>query len=482
MNKITNNEKRKIKIIRITDFLIFGLLLVLLCSNIFFFSKANVRADSIDYYSILQKLTDDSKNPIVGNLHFVDQRSPGYSIISMMPYYFISFAIEPFVETEQIIDKSPKLLSSHGQPMPGDNEEYNINRLPPDGGSEKMGIPGFPLLTKDIFFKDFYLGRGAWFEWKIIFALLLTSYILLFTGIIFSVKMLALRSKGIVGASLPMLVIFSSSLFMHNILNTPAYATLTAFGLSAMFCFFFVKSFEEKSSISNFLAGVFLGLLVLTRLEIVLIAGVLCLLLILYKKPVFLRNLVLGGSLSLITLSLYNFSQFGTPLHFGILKGDINQLGFDLNYISANLFNPKSGIIFWSPLISLGLIGLFFGNKKYLKALGVASLVLIGLYLVRIPVLYKCIGTGAIDIVGVLVTCPETMEDALMLVRSDINRYITVLSPFAILGLQNLLIIFGGYFKRKLKSRYLASLRFTKILRYRSGTSDTRKSLYAISF
>ena len=180
-----------------------------------------------------------------------------------------------------------------------------------------------------------------------------------------------------------------------------------------------------------------------------MIAGALCFFLILYKKPVFLRNLVLGGSLSLIILLLYNFSQFGTPLHFGILKGDINQLGFDLNYIFANLFNPKSGIIFWSPLIFIGLIGLFFSNKKYLKALGVASLVLIALYLVRIPVMYKCIGAGAVDIGGVLVTCPKTIEDALMLVRSDINRYITVLSPFAILGLQNLLIIFGGYFKRK---------------------------------
>jgi len=449
MGKITNNEKRKIKIIRIADFLVLGLLLVFLCSNIFFFSKANIQTDSVDYYSILQKLTDDSKNPIVGNLHFVEQRSPGYSIISMLPYYFISFAIEPFVETEQIVDKSPKLPGPPKQPKPENNGEYNMNRPPLDKRLKRMGIPSMPLLAKDIFFKNIYLGRGAWFEWKIIFALLLTSYILLFTGIIFSVKTLALRNKEIVGASLPLLVIFSSSIFMHNIINTPTYATLTAFGLSAVFCFFFVKSFEENSSISNFLAGVFLGLLVLTRLETLLIAGALCLFLILYKKPFFLRNLVLGGSLSLIILLLYNFSQFGTPLHFGILKGDINQLGFDLNYIFANLFNPKSGIIFWSPLIFIGLIGLFFSNKKYLKALGVASLVLIALYLVRIPVMYKCIGAGAVDIGGVLVTCPKTIEDALMLVRSDINRYITVLSPFAILGLQNLLIIFGGYFKRK---------------------------------
>jgi len=79
--------------------------------------------------------------------------------------------------------------------------------------------------------------------------------------------------------------------------------------------------------------------------------------------------------------------------------------------------------------------------------LGVASLVLIALILVRVPVMYKCIGGDPIDIGGILISCFRNMEDALMLVRSDANRYITVLSPFAVLGLQNLFIIFGKYFK-----------------------------------
>ncbi len=423
-------RNKKIKTIQLADYIIFSVLLCLLILSIFFFSNANIQHDSGDYYTILQRLTDGSKKPVIPNTHFVEQRSPGYSIISALPYYFASFVIEPFVKKEEIVDKE-------------------IEPLGPPGEEQKMmGIPSLPLHTKDIFFKNFYIKKvGGWFEWKIIFALLLTSYVFLFAGIIFSIKTLAFRSKKITGFSLPILIIVSSIIFMQNIIATPAYATLTAFGLSSLFCFYYVTSFDNKSFMSQFLVGLFLGLLVLTRLETIFIVGVLCLFLGFYKKWGFLKNMILGGSLSLIILFFYNFSQFGNPLQFGILKGDINQLCFDFGYIFANLFNPKSGILFWSFLTSLGLIGLFLGNKKYLKILGIASLTLIALLLIRVPVMYKCIGNAPIDMGGIMVDCARNMDEALMLVRSDANRYIIVLAPFAVLGLQNLLIILERYLK-----------------------------------
>ncbi len=254
MSKIKNNqdpfhndEKRKNKTIRFIDGFILAVLLCLLALNIILAGKANIRADSVDYYTILQKLTDGSKTPVVDNPHFVEQRSPGYSLISVLPYYFISLAIEPFVETEEYVDERQGPPGPPRPRRPENHGKHSINNPADGGGSEQMGIPGLPLLAKDIFFKNFYFERGGgWFEWKIIFVLLLTSYIFLFTGIIFSVKTLALRSKEIIGVSLPMLVIFTSSIFMHNIINNPAYATLTAFGLSALFCFFYVVSFDKK--------------------------------------------------------------------------------------------------------------------------------------------------------------------------------------------------------------------------------------------
>lgn len=443
-----DNEKQKIKAIRFADYFIFALLLCLLILIIFYKSNANIQHDSGDYYTILQKLTDDSKKPVIPNTYFVEQRSPGYSIISILPYYFTSFVIEPFVKTEEIIDKGQKPLGLSRVPKPEKNGEHKINRQPPGGDPKMIGIPSLPLSAKDILFKNFYIEKiDGWFEWKIILALLLTSYIFLFAGVMFNVKTLALRNKEITGFSLPMLVIFTSIIFMQNIIMTPAYATLTAFGLSSLFCYFFVKSFKKEAFIFQFLSGLCLGLLVLTRLETILIAGVIYLFLVFYKKWGFLKNVILGGSLSLVILLFYNYSQFGSPFHFGILKGDINQIGFDLSYVFANLLNPKSGILFWSFLTSLGLIGLFLGNKKYLKVLGVASLVLIALLLVRVPVMYKCIGENPIDMGGILVDCARNMNEALMLIRSDANRYVIVLAPFAVLGLQNMLIIFGKYIK-----------------------------------
>lgn len=52
--------------------------------------------------------------------------------------------------------------------------------------------------------------------------------------------------------------------------------------------------------------------------------------------------------------------------------------------------------------------------------------------------MYNCIGEGNRLIGGLPVMCPDSMADALMLVRSDVNRYITVVIPFSVLGLRAL--------------------------------------------
>lgn len=436
------DEKQRIKFLSFTDYFIFSALVSLLSLLIFFQGSANIHHDSGDYYTILQKLTDSSKKPAIPNTHFVEQRSPGYSIISTVPYYIIYYAIDPFVKTEKIIDKGavPPRLPRVPQGSENNGKE-NINKPLSGGGPGMGGIPSAPLLAKDIFFKNYYIENAdAWFEWKIIFAMLLTSYIFLFLGIIFSIKTLMLKREEITGFSLPMLVIATSIIFVINIIITPSYATLTAFGLSSIFCFYYIKSFEQESFKTQFLAGLFLGLLVLTRLETVLIAGILFIFLVFNKKWGFIKNLLLGSSISLAILLLYNLFQFGTPFHFGILKGDINKIGFNLGYLYDNLFNPKSGILFWSFFISVGLSGLFLGKEKHLKALGIASLTVIALLLVRVPIMYNCIGGEPVNLGGIFVDCARNKSDALMLVWSDANRYMTVLAPFAIIGLQRLLM------------------------------------------
>jgi len=416
---IAAKMSKKYRIFRLIDCIVFFVLMIFLVIIVISSSRANIHHDSIDYYAIVQRLTQNNGNPIARNLHFVEQRSPGYPIISLIPYYVISSLVEPFVQTEEIIP-SPDLA-----PVAATN--------PPPTGE--------PILFRDIFFKNFYIEtQDSWFEWKIIASMLFTSYALLFIGLIFSVKSLALENKSFWGASLAPLVAMTSPIFMHNIVNTPAYATLTAFGVSCLFGYFFVKGSLERKFAPQFLSGLFVGLLVLTRLETIVIAMVVLVSLVVIREFEYLKNYVLGALLPTVILLLYNLSQFGNPFYLGLFRGDINLISLDWGYIYANLFNPQSGLLFWSTLALLGIIGLLLDDNRHTKILGISSLALIALILVRVPIMYNCVGEGTRLIGGLPVTCPNNMAEILTLIRFDTNRYITVLIPFSVIGLRTLIV------------------------------------------
>jgi hypothetical protein len=57
----------------------------------------------------------------------------------------------------------------------------------------------------------------------------------------------------------------TSALFLQNVLETPLYATLTAYGLSAFFALFFVQASASGRAAPMLPAGFFLGFLVLAR-------------------------------------------------------------------------------------------------------------------------------------------------------------------------------------------------------------------------
>ena len=94
----------------------------------------------------------------------------------------------------------------------------------------------------------------------------------------------------------------------------------------------------------------FLGFLVLTRLETGVIAAVLGILLLAKREWRMVGKLLLGSSLAMIAWSVYNLARFGTPVHLGILRGDINQLVFRAGYIIDSLVHPSSGVNYWTPL------------------------------------------------------------------------------------------------------------------------------------
>ncbi len=395
--------------------------LVVLAALILTMSRANIMADSVDYYAILQWVTPAEEKPIVGNLHFAEQRSPGYSLTALIPYGLLSLIVEPFVQTEKIVQSRP------ARPFP----------RPEGRGSELRPIPEKPLRLLEVPFKDFYISHeGSWYQWKLVLALALTSYFFLFIGLAANFWALRLEHSTMPGYSLVPLAVFASPVFMQNILNLPLYATLTAYGGMSLFTLYFLKAHASGKALHFLLAGMFLGLVVLVRLETSVLGGALILLLAVRREWRACGQLALGASWALAAWASFNLTQFGTPFHLGILRGDINVLAFDPGYIYDNLIHPASGAVFWSPLLIPGIIGLLFSRKTPLRMMGISSLVLLALYLIRVPIMYQHAGEDFLNIGGVPVTVPPTSAALHGLVRSDINRYVTVLLPFSLLGLR----------------------------------------------
>jgi len=421
------------------DWLILAVGALLLVWLVVTSAQANISADAVDYYAILQRLTPSDETPIVRNLPFLDQRSPGYGLVALVPYLLISATVDPLVETDGVVD-----AASTQDPAPAEAPARRTGPPPVSSndarGSEFVRIPASPLLLRDVLFKEFYIpAEGSQYQWTLVLALAATSYLFLFLGIAANAWTLRWMFPAVSGVSLAVLAVFGSAVFMHNVLATPLYATLMAYGLASIFALFFLRACKAQKPWLLLPAGFFLGFMVLTRLELAVLAATVALCLMLYRGWIAAVTLTLGATPALLVWLVYNATQFGTPVYLGILGGDINRLAFDLDYIVNNLFHPASGVLWWSPLLIPGLAGLLLSRSGPLRILGIGSVALLALYLFRVPVMYQQSGESFIQIGGIAVTVPDSPAAMRELVRSDINRYVTVLLPFAVLGLRDLL-------------------------------------------
>ena len=424
---MTNKFDKKISIPRklnlldnILLFVFIGVLIFLIATS----TKVNIFADSVDYYGMLQWVTAEKEEPIVRNMHFAEQRSPGYPLLSLIPYSLLTVLVEPFVTTEKITEYGPP-------------PEFPMKRPEEIKGSEMMGLPPQPLHIKDLFFKDYYIPReGSLYQWKLALSLLLTSFFFLFIGIWSNAKVLGLyypegKCLFIIPATL-----ITAHMFMRSIFDLPLFATLTVYGLASLFLLFICLSFRSNKVWHIILSGLVLGLLVLTRLELSILAILLIGYFLFTKKIRFFVLFSLGGLVAFLALILYNLSLFGVPLHLGILRGDINIFGLNGQYIFNNLIHPESGVLFWTPLLIPGLVFLIISKDSILKVIGLSSFVLIIFYTLRMPIMYYYVGQGVIDIGGISVTAPETLTQMRGLTRFEINRYLCVLIPFSIIGVR----------------------------------------------
>ncbi|MGQ9701686.1 MAG: hypothetical protein ACUVQT_04435 [bacterium] len=423
MNHEINEGPTFPRILNVIDHILFytfvGLLLIVIATS----AKVNIFADSVDYYAMLQWVTPEKEKPIVSNVHFAEQRSPGYSLLSLIPYSLLTIFVEPFVTTETI-------------------REYSRSEFPRGtdgrrGGSEMMLLPPTPLHIKDLFFRDYYLPmEDSWFQWKLTLSLLLTSYSFLFIGIWANAKVLTLYSQSGKCLSIIPATILTASTFIRNIIDLPLFATLTVYGLGSLLLLFIWLSVRSKKSWQIVASGLLLGLLVLTRLELGILAIILVGFFFFLKQFRFLALFSLGGIVGFLALIVYDLSLFGTPIYLGIMRGDINTLGLNLKYIYENLFHPGSGILFWTPLLIPGLVFLLFAKDSILRVLGASAFVLIIFYTLRVPIMYSHIGEGIIEIGGIPVTVPGSSEEMRHLIRFDIGRYVAVMIPFSAVGIR----------------------------------------------
>lgn len=386
---------------KIIDFLnknekyVFAFFLIIFIISIFFFTRANIEYDSAEYYALSNYFS--GKLPINQlQTDMARYRLPGYNIITTPLYYFTSIFVSPFVKTTLFIE---------GELSCPSNDFYPRNEI---------------KLHQILFKNIISCNSGLLVEWTMILSLIGTSYLFFIIGLIFIRKTLIYLygEKEILENFIIVLVlIIFSPIFIHNIYNTPMYNTLFSFGVMSIFYYYLVKSLKEKKEKDFLIAGLVLGFFSLVRME----AFVLFLLLIFFfrKNKTFSKKFVEGFICVAVIILLYNYLIFHNPFYFGLIETNVNVIGIDLGYIFDNLFNPSSGLLFWSPLFLIGLFGLLNSKNKENLTIGKISFLLILLMLIRISNFYYY----------------GEYIDPSILVRYDVNRYIIILIPFASIGI-----------------------------------------------
>jgi hypothetical protein len=299
-------------------------------------------------------------------------------------------------------------------------------------------MPPVPLRFLDVPFRDFSIpSQGSWYRWKLALALALTSYGFLFAGLAASAKALTWLAPSSPAYSLAVAVVLLSPGFLEAVIVRPLYATLAAYGLAALFALYFCTGYATGSTRRLVAAGVLLGLLVLTRLETGVLAGALLVFLASRKEWRVAGVLAAAAAPSALAWVGYNLLLFGRPVALGMLRGDINRVALDFGYIADSLIHPASGMVFWSPLVVLGVVGLVASQSMPLRLLGWSSLALIAVYLVRVPVMYGAAPGEVLDIGGLRVPVPDSPAAMHEMVRGDVNRYLVTIAPLGVIGLRD---------------------------------------------
>lgn len=144
----------------------------------------------------------------------------------------------------------------------------------------------------------------------------------------------------------------------------PGYSHVYEFFLFAGFLYFFTKFLLGSRSKYIVIASVFASVLVLVRLvDVVLVA--IPFLYILYKyrlqKRIFYS--LVFPAVAFALLLIYNYLSYGNALTLGYTAGGSSGFALEFNILNL-LFSDTRGLLIWSPIVFVSIIGLYFYIKK----------------------------------------------------------------------------------------------------------------------
>ncbi|MFH1751747.1 MAG: hypothetical protein ABH821_02315 [archaeon] len=201
-------------------------------------------------------------------------------------------------------------------------------------------------------------------------AMALTHLILLFIALIGSIVILkkyfskGLDKKKFWLIPLTVAIVFFGSSFLRYATYDISLTHAVEAGLFTILILFLLK---KSSNYTSYASGLLIGFLTLIRYTSALFFLPLTVYFIIKKQY---RNLALTltGFIPFVLITLvYNLVQYGSPfsIGYGFSEGTFAIIPVHLLQI---LFDPARGLLFWTPLLIAGIIGLFYlrHEKKYL--------------------------------------------------------------------------------------------------------------------
>jgi hypothetical protein len=248
-------------------------------------------------------------------------------------------------------------------------------------------------------------------------SILLTASVVLFLSMILVFKTLRRAGFSQKNAFVSIILVYLAQYIFSYLWYYPSYSHIYELFSFSLLLYLFQRVVSNDEHVYEFLFGVSIGLLTLTRVVDVVLAVPFILYLVYDKRFKTLLFTIAGGIPTAIIFFYYNTIVYGSPLSLGYSNDRGGQLSFENFNLFNLLFSDVRGLLIWSPLILVSIAGLVWGVRK-------------------LKLLFILTSISAVLLLGVYTFWPNWWGgDSLG------QRFFIVLAPVFILGLSNVISI-----------------------------------------